>query len=70
MGLRILKSKRVLIGLTQVEFATKLGMDARTYNLKENGKRKFSLEDINKVSKILDLSLSEVNDIFLQLDVQ
>ena len=69
MGLRILKSKRVLLGLTQVEFADKLGMDVRSYNLKENGKRVFSLEEVSKVSKILGLSLNEINDIFLHLDV-
>ncbi|MGL5713930.1 MAG: helix-turn-helix transcriptional regulator [Paraclostridium sp.] len=69
MGLRILKSKRVLHGLTQVEFAAKLGMDTRSYNLKENGKREFSVEDISKVSKILGLSLNEINDIFLHLDI-
>ena len=68
MGLRILKSRRALLGLTQVEAAEKLGMNIKSYNLKENGKRGFSLEETIKISKLLGLSLSEVNEVFLHLD--
>lgn len=67
MGLRILKSKRALLGLTQIEIAKKLGMTEKSYNMKENGKSLFSLKQIVKVSEILDLTLEEVDEAFLQL---
>lgn len=70
MGLKILKSKRALLGLTQIEAAKKLGMDTKSYNLKENGKREFSLNEVAKVSKMLGLSLVEVNDTFLHLEIE
>lgn len=34
MGLRLLKSKRVLKGFTQEKLATKIGINTKTYNLK------------------------------------
>lgn len=70
MGLRILKSRRALMGLTQVDVACKLGMNLKSYNLKENGKRGFSLEEVIKISKLLNLSLEEINDVFLNLDIK
>lgn len=68
MGLRILKSKRALLGLTQIEIAKMLGMTEKNYNMKENGKSLFSLQQVIKVSEILDLTLEEVNEAFLQLE--
>ena len=38
MGLRILKSKRILFDLTQEEIAKEVGINIKSYNLKENGK--------------------------------
>lgn len=70
MGLRKLKSKRVLIGLTQVEIAKKLGVTEKTYNMKENGKMDFSLKQVIKVSEILDLTLEEINESFLHLNIK
>ncbi|MGL4914478.1 MAG: helix-turn-helix transcriptional regulator [Romboutsia sp.] len=70
MGLKILKSKRALLGLTQVQAAHKMGINIKSYNLKENGKRLFSLDEVVKVSKVLDLSLEEVNKVFLNLDIK
>lgn len=64
---RILKSKRALKGLTQEDIAGKIGMKTKSYNLKENGKIKFSLEEVAKVSRCLGLTLEEINDIFLQI---
>ncbi len=66
MELRLLKSKRVLKGLTQKQVAKKIGINTKSYNLKENGKVKFSIEEAFKTSKCLGLTLDEFNDVFLQ----
>ena len=64
MGLRILKSKRILFDLTQEEIAKEVGINIKSYNLKENGKREFTLDEAKKISNLLKLNLNEVNDIF------
>ena len=64
MGLRILKSKRILFNLTQEEIAKEVGINIKSYNLKENGKREFTLDEAKKISNLLKLNLNEVNDIF------
>ena len=63
MGLRILKSKRILFDLTQEEIAKEVGINIKSYNLKENGKREFTLDEAKKISNLLKLNLNEVNDI-------
>lgn len=67
MEQRLLKSKRVLKGFTQEQIASKIGMNTKSYNLKENGKNRFSLEEVARVSEALKLTLEEVNDIFLHI---
>jgi len=67
MKLRLLKAKRILNGLTQEQIAKEIGMNPKSYNMKENGKYKFSLEEAAKISNTLKLSLEEFNDIFLQI---
>lgn len=69
MGLRLLKSKRVLKGLTQEAIAAKIGINTKSYNMKENGKNRFSLEEAARISEYLDLNLEEVNDIFLNIEL-
>lgn len=64
MGLRILKSKRILFNLTQEEIAREVGINLKSYNLKENGKREFTLDEAKKISSLLKLNLNELNDIF------
>ncbi len=64
MGLRILKSKRILFNLTQEKIAKEVGINIKSYNLKENGKREFTLDEAKKISSLLKLNLNEVNDIF------
>ena len=64
MGLRILKSKRILFNLTQEEIAKEVGINLKSYNLKENGKREFTLDEAKKISSLLKLNLNELNDIF------
>ena len=69
MGLRLLKSKRVLMGLTQEQLASRIGINTKSYNLKENGKYKFSLDEAAKVSEHLKLTLKETNQIFLRINL-
>ena len=69
MGSRILKSKRMLFDLTQEEISKKLGITIKSYNLKENGKREFTLDEVKKISFLLKLNLSEVNDIFFNSSI-
>ena len=69
MGLRILKSKRILFDLTQEEIAKEVGNNIKSYNLKENGKREFTLDEAKKISNLLKLNLNEVNDIFFDSSI-
>ena len=69
MGLRILKSKRILFDLTQEEIAKEVGINIESYNLKENGKREFTLDEAKKISNLLKLNLNEVNDIFFDSSI-
>ena len=69
MGLRILKSKRILFNLTQEEIAKEVGTNIKSYNLKENGKREFTLDEAKKISNLLELNLNEVNDIFFDSSI-
>ena len=69
MGLRILKSKRILFSLTQEEIAKEVGINIKSYNLKENGKREFTLDEAKKISNLLELNLNEVNDIFFDSSI-
>ena len=69
MGLRILKSKRILLNLTQEEIAKEVGINIKSYNLKENGKREFTLDEAKKISNLLELNLNEVNDIFFDSSI-
>ena len=69
MGLRILKSKRILFNLTQEEIAKEVGINIKSYNLKENGKREFTLDEAKKIGNLLKLNLNEVNDIFFDSSI-
>ena len=69
MGRRILKSKRILFNLTQEEIAKEVGINIKSYNLKENGKREFTLDEAKKISNLLKLNLNEVNDIFFDSSI-
>ena len=69
MGLRILKSKRILFNMTQEDIAKKLSINLKSYNLKENGKREFTLDEAKKISNLFELNLTEVNDIFFDSSI-
>lgn len=47
---RFLKSLRVQLGDTQQIVANYLNISVNTYNFKENGKYKFTLEEAHKLS--------------------
>jgi len=53
-------------GLTQTDMAGAIGVSPQTYNAKELGVRKFTLEDVEKISRVLDLNIEDVNRIFFK----
>lgn len=58
---RILKSLRVKHGDTQEDLSKFLGITIGTFNLKENGKCKFTLDEAYKIAKRYN---SKIEDIF------
>ena len=44
--------------------ADKLGITYVTYSLKENDKLEFTRKEISTISKVLNLTLEDVNEIF------
>jgi len=59
-----LKSARVGKGLTQKEMARLINLALPTYCNKENGKADFTVEEISKVTRVLDLSYPQIDEIF------
>lgn len=57
------KELREATGLSQEKFALKIGMDRTYYASVENGKRNISLQNIYKLSKGFDVTLSELFEI-------
>lgn len=56
-----LKKLREQFGYTQQEMANKLGYNSKsTYNQKENGIRKITVEEAHEISKIFDKSIEEI----------
>lgn len=68
MKQRLLKSKRILNDMTQEEIANEIGISSKSYNLKENGKNPFSLQEVTKISEVLNLTLEDINNIFLHIN--
>lgn len=64
MGLRMLKVKRMIIGLTQADVAKKLGINVKSYNFKENGRSKFTLKELREMTEIFNLNEEEIREIF------
>lgn len=63
-NLLILKAERVKHGMKQADMAKKLGCSTPAYNQKENGKRRFSQDEITTISETLQLSGDSIKDIF------
>ncbi len=55
-----IRSLRTAAGLSQEKFALHIGMDRTYYASVEAGKRNISLNNIEKIAKGLDISLSEL----------
>lgn len=57
---KVIRELRSEIGLSQEKFALKIGMDRTYYSSVESGKRNISLQNIEKISNGLNISLSEL----------
>ncbi len=55
-----IRSLRASTGLSQEKFALQIGMDRTYYASVEAGKRNISIINIEKISKGLNISLSEL----------
>lgn len=55
-----LKSYRKEKRLSQTKMAEKVGIDRASYTLKENGNRKFTLEEAKTISDIFGVSIEEL----------
>lgn len=56
-----LKKLRIENGLTQDDMADKLGYNSKsTYNMKENGIRKITVEEAYQISKIFNKTIEEI----------
>jgi putative transcriptional regulator len=55
-----LKAYRMLHALKQEEVAKHLGMSLSTYNCKENGSRKFTVDEAKKVCDYFGVSIEEI----------
>lgn len=55
-----LKELRKATGLSQEEFANKIGMDRTYYSAVENGKHNISLINIHKIAEGFHISLKEL----------
>ncbi len=64
MGANKLKVARVAKNMTQEDVARLLGITLATYNRKELGLVDFKRSEVLNLSKVLSLSLCDVNDIF------
>jgi transcriptional regulator with XRE-family HTH domain len=61
----LLKGKRVSINKTQSEVAEYLGIHKSAYAMKERGKRRFTLPEVERLAVLFMLSPEEVVQIFL-----
>lgn len=66
MNVRLLKAKRVEAGLRQVDLAAALGITEKAMNHKEcSPVNKFKADEMLTLARVLHLTLSEFNSIFL-----
>ena len=59
-----LKAARARAGVTQAELAKKIGMCVPAFSIRENGKREFTVSEVNDIAKVLRLSQADVVKIF------
>lgn len=65
MNTNKLKGKLRECNMNYAEVAAKVGISVASLNNKMNGKSKFYIDEIEKISKVLSLSDTEKIDIFL-----
>lgn len=55
-----LKAYRVMLGKKQEDIAKIIGIGLNTYNLKENGKSSFSLEEAKKIADYFNTTIDDL----------
>lgn len=60
-----LKEERKKRGFNQAEMAEKMGMSAPAYCRKENGLRRFTIEELRSLKEVLSLSDKKFKSIFM-----
>lgn len=64
----LLKAAIVRAGLTQGEFARKIGMSANTLTSRMSGETPFNIDEVDKAREILSIDNSEICAIFFNHD--
>ena len=59
-----LQAARARLRLTQKQAADRIGMSCMTYMRKENRQRDWLIEDVPKVTKLLELTYDQMNAVF------
>ncbi|WP_195987038.1 helix-turn-helix transcriptional regulator [Clostridium sp. D53t1_180928_C8] len=57
-----IKVLRIIAGDTQEKVAKYIGCSVYTYNKKENGKSKFNVEELKKISILYNVSIEKILD--------
>lgn len=65
MKLHKVKGRLKENGITYNEFSSLLGMSTTSFSGKINGKKRFYIDEIKKISKLLNFTDEEKVDIFL-----
>lgn len=55
-----IRGKRNEMRLSQEDIARELGITVKTYNLKENGKAEFTLDEVRVLLKIFDCRFEDI----------
>ena len=59
-----LQAKMALHGLKAYELADAIGISRQSMSYKLNGKRVFTVQEIDSISKVLELTIEERDEIF------
>ncbi len=55
-----IRGKRCELHLSQEDVAKELSITVKTYNLKENGKSEFTLEEVRKLLKLFNCNFEDI----------
>lgn len=67
---KLLKVAMVMSGMTQSDLAKAMGMSTASMNYRINGKREFSISEIQLLCELLHLSDEQKLQIFFTTDVE